>query len=257
MHRHTCIIVVSLIGYAFSCLAAEDVLELRDGRLLRGTYAGGTQGTIRLETAGAVEVLALTDVIALTIGVRTSAAPTPVPVTAAPAVAADAKDAVAPAGKGTAPVGTALLVRTKDAIDSRKQGTGSRFTATLEGDLVIEGKTLAARGSTIYGQINSARPSGRLLGKSEMVLVLTGIMIDGQIMPWVTSTAALAAEGQGKDTAKKVAAGALVGAAIDGKDGAGKGAMVGGAVALLGRGGSLQVAAGTLLEFKLEQPFTR
>lgn len=253
MHRHPIIFFLTLTCYSLSYLCAEDALELRDGRLLRGTYVGGTQGTLRMETGAGIEVIALADVVALTIGTRPSPSPTP----AVPPVAVTSKEPVAPVGKGTAPIGTSLLVRTKDTIDSRKQGTGTRFTAILEGDLVIEGKTLGTRGSTIYGQINSSRPAGRLLGKSEMVLVLTGILIDGQVIPWVTSAAVLASEGQGKDTAKKVAAGALVGGAIDGKDGAGKGAMVGGAVALLGRGGSLQVASGSLLEFKLEQPFTR
>ncbi len=242
--------------FALSCLAAEDVLELRDGRLLRGTYAGGTQNTVRFDAAGTVQVLALTDVVALTIGSR-STPPSATPVAAVSPVAVPAPAGVTATGKGTAPIGTAFLFRTKDAIDSRKQGTGARFTGTLEGDLVIDRQTLITRGSTIYGQISSSKPPGRLLGKSEMVLVLTGVLIDGQIVPITTGAAALAGQEQGKDTAKKVAAGALIGGAIDGKDGAGKGAMVGGAAALLGRGSSLQVAPGTLLEFKLAQPFVR
>jgi hypothetical protein len=150
-----------------------------------------------------------------------------------------------------------VLMRTKDPIDSRSQGAGSRFTGTLEGDLVLNGTVVVARGSTVYGELKAAKQGGRLLGRTELVIVLTDFLIDGQIIPCTTTVADVKGEGQGKDTAAKVAAGALIGGAADGHDGAKKGAAIGGAAALLSRGGSVKVPPGTLLEFKLEQPFTR
>jgi hypothetical protein len=116
---------------------------------------------------------------------------------------------------------------------------------------------VVARGSTVYGELKAAKQGGRLLGRTELVIVLTDFLIDGQIIPCTTTVADVKGEGQGKDTAAKVAAGALIGGAADGHDGAKKGAAIGGAAALLSRGGSVKVPPGTLLEFKLEQPFTR
>ena len=40
--------------------------------------------------------------------------------------------------KVTVPAGTRILIRTVDPIDSSKQKTGYRFTATLETDLQVE-----------------------------------------------------------------------------------------------------------------------
>ena len=46
----------------------------------------------------------------------------------------------------TVPAGTRILIRTVDAIDSSKQKTGFRFTATLETNLQAEDKVIAPRG---------------------------------------------------------------------------------------------------------------
>ena len=56
------------------------------------------------------------------------------------------------------------------------------------------------------------------------------------------------AEGAPGGAARKVGAAALVGGAIDGGEGAAKGAAVGGAVALLAPGNHIKIPAGTLVE---------
>lgn len=43
-----------------------DVLELKDGRVLRGTYMGGTQGTVRFMVGDKVELFTRADIVALT-----------------------------------------------------------------------------------------------------------------------------------------------------------------------------------------------
>ena len=46
--------------------APADVLELKGGKVLNGTYAGGTAGTIRFETGGNVQVIETSQALALT-----------------------------------------------------------------------------------------------------------------------------------------------------------------------------------------------
>jgi hypothetical protein len=58
-------------------------------------------------------------------------------------------------------------------------------------------------------------------------------------------------------TVKKVGAGALIGAAIDGSSGAGTGAAIGGALAILGsRKNHIQIPADYQVEVNLKQPLT-
>src|SRR6267378_5387557 len=103
--------------------AAADTLELKDGRVLKGKYLGGTQVVLRFEINGEVQTFNTTDIVALTFTGRPAAsapAPAPTPAAAlAPAPAAAAPDP-SPGGTMTIPAGQSLLVRMIDGVDSSK-----------------------------------------------------------------------------------------------------------------------------------------
>lgn len=164
--------------------------------------------------------------------------------------------------KVTVPAGTRVLIRTKDAIDSSKQKTGYRFTASLETNLQVDDTVVAPRGSTVYGRLAQASSAGRMSGSSELTLELTEIVINGTSYPLLTSTYEVKGKGEGGNTAKKVVGGAGLGALIGGIAGGGKGAGIGAlagagagtAVAASKKGQQLQIPSESLLEFRLEQP---
>jgi hypothetical protein len=160
-------------------------------------------------------------------------------------------------GSVIVPAGTTFMVRTREALDTGRHRAGHKFTAVLEGDLVANGTVAAPRGSTVYGELTEAKQAGRLAGKSEMTITFTGLMINNQIRPMQTGAVqAVSESGSGRDTVGKVAGGAIIGGLIDGKSGARTGAKVGGGVAVLTRGASINIPAGTLLEVPLAAPFT-
>jgi hypothetical protein len=162
----------------------------------------------------------------------------------------------------TVPAGTRILIRTVDSIDSSKQKTGYRFTASLETNLQAGGVTLAPRGTTVYGRLAQASSAGRMSGSSQLTLELTDIVIKGTAYPLLTSTYEIKGQGEGSKTAKKVLGGAGLGALIGGIAGGGKGAGIGvaaGAVtgtAIAGskKGEQLVIPSESLIEFRLEQP---
>jgi len=162
----------------------------------------------------------------------------------------------------TVPAGTRILIRTIDPIDSTKQKTGYRFTATLETNLQAEDTVIAPRGTTIYGRLANASSAGRMKGSSDLTLELTDIVINGTAYPLLTSTYEIKGKGEGGNTAKKVVGGAGLGALIGGLAGGGKGAGIGAlagagagtAIAASKKGEQLQIPSETLLEFRLEQP---
>jgi hypothetical protein len=162
----------------------------------------------------------------------------------------------------TVPAGTRILIRTVDAIDSSKQKTGFRFTATLETNLQAEDRVIAPRGTTVYGRLAQASSAGRLSGSSELTLELTDIVINGTAYPLLTSTYEVKGKGEGGKTAKKVVGGAGLGALVGGIAGGGKGAGIGAAagaatgtaVAASKKGQQLQIPSESLLEFRIEQP---
>ena len=163
--------------------------------------------------------------------------------------------------KITVPAGTRILVRTVDSIDSSKQKTGYRFTATLETNLVVGDTVVARRGTKVLGRLAEAKSAGRMSGSSELTLELTDIEIDGTAYPLLTSTYEVKGKGEGGNTAKKVLGGAGLGALIGGIAGGGKGAGIGAlagtaggtALAASKKGQQLQISSESLLEFRLEQ----
>jgi hypothetical protein len=164
--------------------------------------------------------------------------------------------------KVTVPAGTRILIRTVDPIDSSKQKTGYRFTATLETDLQVEDTVVAPRGTTVYGRLAQASSAGKMSGSSQLTLELTDVVINGVATPLLTSTYTLKGKGEGKKTAGKVLGGAGLGALIGGIAGGGAGAAIGvlagaaggTAVAASKKGEQLQIPSESLLEFRLEQP---
>jgi hypothetical protein len=159
------------------------------------------------------------------------------------------------------PAGTRILIRMVDSIDSKKQKAGTRFTATLETNLVASNVVVAPRGATVYGRLMSAKSAGRMSGGAELTLELTDIVINGTAYPLFSSTYEVKGGGQGSNTAKKIIGGAGLGALIGGLAGGGKGAGIGvlagaaGGTALsaASKGEQISIPSETLLEFRLAQ----
>lgn len=178
------------------------------------------------------------------------------------AEASSAPPAVPQSRRITVPAGTRILIRMIDSVDSSKQKTGYRFTASLETDLRADDVVVAPRGSTVYGALSQASSSGRMSGSSQLTLELTDIVVNGTAYPLLSSTYEIKGKGEGGNTAKKVAGGAGLGALIGGIAGGGKGAGIGAlagaaggtAIAASKKGEQLQIPSESLLEFRLQQP---
>jgi hypothetical protein len=255
------------LGLILVGTAAADTLELKDGRVLKGRYLGGTQVVLRFEINGEVQTFNTNDIVALTFtGNAGTPAPAaaPAPATAPAAAPAPSAASVSPGGAVTIPAGQSLLVRMIDGVDSSKNHVGDVFHASLETDLNVGNSLVARKGTDIYGRLANAQEAGHISGSAELQLELTRMVIDGKDYPVVSSDYTLQGKGRGKNTAEKVGGGAALGAIIGAIAGGGKGAAIGagvgagagGAVQVLTRGQQVKVPSETLLEFRLQQPAT-
>lgn len=159
----------------------------------------------------------------------------------------------------TVPAGTSLLVRMVDTVDSSKNAVGSRFTATLETNLEVEGVVVAPAGTKVYGRLAQSKEAGRMAGKSELQLELTEIVIRGTAYPVLSTDYKVSGKSSGSRSAKRILGGTGLGAIIGGIAGnAGMGAAIGAAAgttaALVQKGQKVNVPSETLLEFRLQQP---
>jgi hypothetical protein len=159
----------------------------------------------------------------------------------------------------TVPAGTTILVRMLDTVDSSKNPPGSRFTATLETNLVVNSKVIVPKGNTVYGRLAESKQAGRATGSSELQLELSDIVVHGTAYPLLTSDYQVKGSSSGKRSAKRVLGGAGLGAIIGGIAGnAGMGAAIGATAGVVGsvaqKGQAVNVPSETLLEFRLQQP---
>src|SRR5260370_4609615 len=80
MKRVSRFLAAMIVGLFFVGASAADTLELRDGRVLKGKYLGGTQTVLRFELNGEVQTFSTVDIVALTFtGGPRSSPPPPAP----------------------------------------------------------------------------------------------------------------------------------------------------------------------------------
>ena len=200
----------------------------------------------------------------------------PAPATS-PAAAAPAKDAheaplaasrdvtPPPAPKKPEPVvipsGTELNIVLSDSLNSGKAKAGDEFTASLAAPVYVNGAEVLERGAAINGKVVSAEGSGRVSGKAQMSLTLTGIKHGGKVVPISTQDLSAVAESSTGRDAKVIGGGAGVGAIIGaiagGKKGAATGAVIGGGVGtgtvLATKGKEVDYPAESKLSFILDK----
>jgi hypothetical protein len=164
----------------------------------------------------------------------------------------------------TIPAGTSVFVRMIDSVDSSKNKIGDTFHGSLESPLVAGDTVVAPQGADAYGKLTQAKEAGKISGGAQLTLELTGIRINGNIVPVDSTDYDVAGKGRGSQSAQRIGGGAVLGTIIGAIAGGGKGAAIGGvvgagagtAVQVSTKGDQVRIPSETLLEFKLQQDVT-
>jgi len=244
--------------------ASADTLQMKDGRVMQGRFLGGTQASVQFEVNGKIELYNVDQVISLTF---TGAPAASSAVHSAPPTSMEEARPASNTRRGssvTVPAGTTLMVRMIDSVNSDKNHVGDRFRASLEQDLDVNGVVVAPKGADVYGRLAEAKEAGHFEGKSQLKLELTDILINSRLQPILSGDYEVSGSSRGANTAKKVGIGAVAGTVIGAIAGGGKGAAIGAgvgagagaAVQVMTKGEQVHVPSETLLDFRIEQPFT-
>ncbi len=273
--RVRAVLVVAVVAL-FASAAWADSLQLKNGSVIKGRYLGGTESEITFKVGSSTQHYAVADVDSITFDQSGVTAPTPAPSSqnSAPQLAPRPVQAAAPVTTNvssattarrsayrTVPAGTSIMIRTIDAVDSDRNQVGDKFQASLEQPIIVDDVEIVPKGADVYGRLTTATEAGKIQGRSQLKLELTGIVINGQTIPLQTGEYSVQGSSRGASTAKRVgggaAAGALLGAIIGGGKGAaigaGVGAGAGTAVQVATKGEQVHVPSETLLQFTLQQ----
>ena len=126
------------------------------------------------------------------------------------------------------PAGMPVRVRLDEAIDTRRNRPGDRFTATLDEPLVSGDRVIVPVGTTFSGEVTEARPSGRFKGRAVLALRLESFDLNGRTYS-IASVHSQASRGHKKHNWLWIGGGSAGGAAI-GAAGGGTGALIGAGV---------------------------
>ena len=166
--------------------------------------------------------------------------------------AADKPKPAPQATKTTIPAGTRLSVALLDGVSSDKSEAGDSFTASLTQPVVINGKTILAKGTKVRGRVVDAQESGRVKGLASLKLTLTEVVHNGKPIEISTKTYTAVAQKSTKRDAAIVGGAAGIGAAIGAIAGGGKGAAIGAAAGGAGGTGTVLATKGNEVRYGVE-----
>lgn len=227
-----------------------DTLVLQDGTRVSGVLVAATAQTITFEDAdGVVHHYKKTEIQTVEFGTTSQ------------------KSGTSGSSKRleTLPSGTEIVVRTKEAIDSKSAKVGQTFSAQVDQDVVLNSnKVVIPKGSLAELVIRSVS-SGSLTSGSEVKLDIQAITVGGQ--RYLVSTVDLQQKGDigiglNKGMAETITGGstqdAIVGA-IGGREqggaiGTALGAASGAGTQIPSKTNDIRVPAETVLNFKLDKP---
>ena len=175
------------------------------------------------------------------------------------------KSGISPTGTlmpASIPAGTPVTVRLQSALSSEASRSGDSFEAVLDEPIIIQGQTVAPRGTAVTGKVVAAKASGRLHDPGYLQLTLTAITLGGKSVSMQTSSVFAKGGSHQKRNLAMIGGGAGAGALIGGLAGGGKGALIGTAIGA-GSGTGAAYATGKKdegfsaerrLTFRLSQP---
>jgi hypothetical protein len=168
------------------------------------------------------------------------------------------------------PAGTTLRVVLENSVGSDISRVEDTVRGHLARAVVVDGRTIVPAGSAVTGSVTQAVRSAKVKGRARLGVRFHTLAVNGEANSGderyriQTATWSRVAPGTKKMDAAKIAVpatgGAIIGALVDGKKGAGIGALVGGgggtAVVLTTRGKEVRLGRGAVLLIRLTSPVT-
>jgi hypothetical protein len=253
-----------------------DALFLKDGKVVSGTYLGGTSRQVRMENAGQIESYDVSAVDRIEFQGPAAAVPAAPPASQwrdqqdankerprlmRPDASIPEKPPVASTST-TIPTGTVFNVRMIDAVDSESSQLGQTFQASLDEPIMLDGVTVIPRGADIVAKLVEDKQSGKVTGRTELTMDLVSIRVNGRMIDLNTEEVTTSSESRTGKSAKVIGGTAAVGAILGGIFGGGKGAAIGAtsgagagtAVQVMTKGQRVKIPAETRLSFTLQNP---
>ena len=276
-------IILSIASLGFA-----DTITLKSGRVIEGTYLGGTARSIRVDDGENVRTLDVSDIQRIDFGSggggysssrnsdRPSSSNQPTLRRAEGSSSSNDNDNDRPVlrrsenvmrpeqapppppamASGTLPSGTNIVIRMIDAVDSETNRVGQTFKASLDQPVMVDGNTVIQRGADAVVKLVDQQDSGKISGRAGLTLSLQSVSINGRMVDLNTQSVSQESGSQGQKTAKVAGGTAAVGAIIGAIAGGGKGAAIGAGAGAAAGAGSQVILGGQRVRIPSETRLT-
>src|SRR5262245_28787612 len=181
------------LAFALATVSFADTITLKSGRVINGTYLGGTARQVRVEVGDQIQTLNVGEISRIEFGGgsasnsldneqrpalrRNDSAPVEEP---RPALRrADSQANVmrpenappppAPSrGSVELPAGTNVVVRMIDGVDSETARVGQTFQGSLDEPIMLNGQSVVPRGADVTLKLVDSKDSGKFTGRAEL-----------------------------------------------------------------------------------------
>jgi hypothetical protein len=260
-------VTFAFAALAFSAAADADVVSLKNGESVEGSFLGATARQIRFDVNGDIRTFDVDRV--RSIAFEDAGAP-PNPVynsgVADPGFRRDRNGYTAqdspPPSLTMVPVDTRVTVRMIDAVNSRTAQLGQTFRASIDEPIYIDGREVIGRGADVVTKLVEDRQSGKFEGRTVLTLALVSITVNGRDVAVQSSDVKTESSSRGTRSAETVGGGTALGAIVGALAGGGKGAAIGAAsgatlgagVEVFTQGQVVKIPSETRLTFRLQTP---
>jgi hypothetical protein len=244
-----------------AALLSADVLTLRTGETVNGTYIGGNARQIRLDLNGDTRTYDIGQVQSLTFTDQTY--PPAPPPRADSYPPPDRQRDYPPVAYGpTIPADTQVRIRMIDSVDSERASLGQTFRASLDEPVYVNGQEAIPRGVDVLTKLVEDRQSGKIQGRTVLTLALANITFNGRTYDITSTDVRTESSSRGARSGEVIGGTSVLGAIIGGIAGGGKGAAIGAAsgaavgtgAEVLTAGQRIRIPAETRLSFRLQTP---
>jgi len=161
----------------------------------------------------------------------------------------------------TIPAGTSLSVTVLSSLASNASKVEDPVKGSLAKPITIDGTTVVPAGAQILGTVTDAKESGRVKGRASIAFRFDRLIVGDETHRIQTASVKREAASSKKDDVKKGALGGGAGAIVGGVLGGGKGAAIGAVAGSAGtvlatKGNEVEVQAGTAVTVLLQDPLT-
>ncbi len=143
------------------------------------------------------------------------------------------------------PADTPLKIELETAVSSGSNRTGDLVLARLSEPVRVDGEVALPAGSEVRGRVTAVVKSGRVKGRARLAVAFDTIEVRDKRHAFEATSIDVTAGSTRKRDAALIGGGAVAGAVIDGKKGAGIGALLGGGAVLATKGKEVTIQAGT------------